>query len=171
MEWPHSSVVGAALTALKSQIETILGARVDTAAQRADVNRAIYNSGGLAIKVGTSALAKTVNTIYGQIGPLLFSKAAADMAALSGVVVHATFNVFVFMFDGTTLTSAMGTAGATLAAVVFPVVPTTKAVIGFVIINPTGTGDFTGGTTPLDDATSVPNAVYVNTVGTFVQPV
>jgi hypothetical protein len=35
--------------------------------------------------------------------------------------------------------------------------------IGFVIVNPTGTGDFVGGTTDLDDATVAPNAVYVNT--------
>jgi len=35
--------------------------------------------------------------------------------------------------------------------------------IGFAIINPTGTGNFVGGTTPLDDATVVPNAVYIDT--------
>ena len=37
----------------------------------------------------------------------------------------------------------------------------------FVIIHPTGTGDFVGGTTPIDDATKVPNAVYANTQGAF----
>lgn len=36
------------------------------------------------------------------------------------------------------------------------------------IINPTGTGDFVGGTTALDDATVVPNAVYLNgNIGPF----
>jgi hypothetical protein len=39
--------------------------------------------------------------------------------------------------------------------------------IGFVIINPTGTGPFVGGTTALDDATVVPNAVFVNVTGAF----
>ena len=42
-----------------------------------------------------------------------------------------------------------------------------KALIGFVVINPTGTGNFVGGTTPLDDATVVPNAAYVNTTEGF----
>ena len=66
-----------------------------------------------------------------------------------------------------TLTSAMGTEGATLAAVVMPPLPEKKACIGFVIINPTGTGNFVGGTTPLDDATVAPGALYVNTIGPF----
>jgi hypothetical protein len=61
----------------------------------------------------------------------------------------------------------MGTAGATIGAVVFPTIPANRAVVGFVIINPTGTGNFVGNTTALSDGTVVPNAVYVNTVGTF----
>ena len=40
-----------------------------------------------------------------------------------------------------------------------------EVVIGYVIINPTGTGNFVGGTTELDDSTVVPNAVFVNTQG------
>ncbi len=48
---------------------------------------------------------------------------------------------------------------------VFPTVPTNEAVLGFVEINPTGSGNFVGGTTALDDGTVVPNAVYVNTIG------
>jgi hypothetical protein len=52
-----------------------------------------------------------------------------------------------------------------------PTVPVGKAQLGFVIINPTGTGPFVGGTTPLGDATVVPNAAYVNTIGPFDQTV
>jgi hypothetical protein len=90
------------------------------------------------------------------------------MPALSGTVVNATFNVFCFFVDsGGTVTSAMGTAGASLAAVQFPQFPVKKTMIGFVIINPTGTGNFVGGTTALDDATVVPNAVYVSPSGGF----
>jgi hypothetical protein len=86
------------------------------------------------------------------------------MAALSGTVANAKFNVYVFFIDSAgTLTSRMGTAGATLATVKWPEFPENKACIGFVIINPTGTGDFVGGTTALDDATVVPGATYVNT--------
>jgi len=121
-------------------------------------------TGGLAIKAGGSVLAKTVNTVYGFVDGVLFTKAAADSAALAGTVSNAAFNVFVFSceVDGTMVTT-MGTEGATLAAVVFPAVPTDAAVLGFVVINPTGTGDFVGGTTDLDDATVVPTAAYVNT--------
>lgn len=129
----------------------------------------LLNTGGLAIKAGGSALAKTVNVIKYFLAGNMYSKAAADMAALSGTVTNAKFNVFCFFVaaDGT-LTTAMGTEGATLADVVFPAYDlTTKCMVGFVIINPTGTGNFVGGTTPLDDATVVPNAVYINTVGPF----
>ena len=59
------------------------------------------------------------------------------------------------------LQAQMGTAGDTLGEVVFPTVPDDNAVIGFIIVNPTGTGDFVGGTSCLDDATIVPNVVYV----------
>ena len=170
-EWPHADVDEAARAALKAQLEAILDLDVDAFPTRSELNRAIYNTGGLAIKAGSSAVVKTVNTIYGQIGATLFSKTAADMAALAGTVTADKFNVYVFMIDAAgTLTTSMGTEGATLGAVVFPTVATTKAVIGFVIINPTGTGNFVGGTTPLDDGTVTPNAVYVNTVGAFVQP-
>lgn len=125
-------------------------------------------SAGLVIKAGGSAIVKTgasaaqfiANGVLGSIG------AATDMAALSGTVSNAKFNVFVFFIDSAgTKTSAMGTEGASLAAVQWPAFPAGKACIGFTIINPTGTGNFVGGTTALDDATVVPNAVHVSVVG------
>ena len=127
----------------------------------------MYTSGALAIKTGGSALAKVGTLCYGINKGKPFSIAAnTDMAALSGTVVNATFNVYVFDRDSAgTLTSAMGTAGATLAAVSFPARVQGKTRIGYVIINPTGTGDFVGGTTALDNGTVVPNAVYVNLIG------
>jgi hypothetical protein len=126
----------------------------------------ILTSGALAIKAGASAVVKTVNTVTALVGGALVSKAAADMAALAGTVAHAKFNVYAFFVsDAGTLTTVMGTPGDTLAAVIMPKANSTKAMIGFVIINPTGTGGFVGGTTALDDATVIPNAVYVNTVG------
>jgi len=136
--------------------------------QRAVTNY-VLNTGALAIKAGSSALAKTVNTVYFLIDGSLFSKGAADMAALSGTVTADKFNVFVFTVDSAgTLSSHMGTEGSTLGGVVFPEIPEGEAVIGFVIVNPTGTGDFVGGTTELDDATVVPNAVYINTPFPFL---
>lgn len=125
---------------------------------------------GLAIKTGGSAIVKTgAAAYYGVANGVLVTKAAAtDMPALVGTVANATFNAFAFFVDAAgTVTVALGTAGATLAAMKLPPIPVQKAMLGFVIINPTGTGDFTGGTTALDDATVVPNAVYVNTNGAF----
>lgn len=135
--------------------------------QRATVTGLLV-SGALAIKAGASALAKTAATVYFMIDGQVYSKAAADMAALSGTVTNAKFNVFLFCVkaDGT-LATTMGTEAATLGGVVFPTPADGCACLGFVIINPTGTGNFVGGTTALDDATVVPNAVYVNTLGEF----
>jgi len=126
-------------------------------------------SAGLAIKAGASALVKAATAFYAIAGGKLVTKVAnTDMAALSVTVTNAKFNVFVFYIDSAgTLTSAMGTEGASLAAVVFPLTPEGKAAIGFVIINPTGTGNFVGGTTALDDATVAPGALYVNLTAPF----
>lgn len=122
----------------------------------------IYGAGGTVPKIGSS-------DFYAFIQGVLVKKAAStDMPALSGTVVNATFNVFCFFMDQSgTLTSVMGTAGSTLAKVVFPQFPEGKVLVGFVIINPTGTGNFVGGTTALDDATVVPNAVYQSPSGSF----
>lgn len=122
------------------------------------------SSGALAIKAGGSALAATASAVTVLVDGKLVAKAAADMAALSGTVANAAYNVFVFSLDGAgTAITEMGQEGATLAAVRFPPIPKGRAVLGFVIIHPTGTGDFVGGTTVLDDGTVVPNASYVNT--------
>jgi hypothetical protein len=126
------------------------------------------NAAGLVIKAGGGVLAKSGASDCYLIanGVLLKIAAATDMPALSGTVLNAMFNVFCFFIDsGGTKTSAMGTAGATLGAVKFPQFPTKKALIGFIIVNPTGTGNFVGNTTALDDATVVPGAVYINGIG------
>lgn len=130
----------------------------------------MISTAGLAIKTGGSAIVKSgAAAAYGVANGILQKIAAAtDMAALSGTVTNAAFNVYCFFIDSAgTLTSAMGTEGATLAAVKFPQFPNSKALIGFIIVNPTGTGNFVGGTTALDDATVVPNVVYQNSVAGF----
>lgn len=122
---------------------------------------------GLVIKAGGSAIVKNGVAWYGLVQGKLVTKAInTDMPALSGTVTNAKFNVYAFFVDSAgTVTSQMGTEGATLAAVVFPAIPVGKTLIGFVIINPTGTGNFVGGTTPLDDATVAPGALYVSPHG------
>lgn len=142
--------------ALRSVLSELQSAAVDQ----------LLSTGALAI--GTAkAKVKVANTITAFVNGILVRKTTEDVT-LSGTILADLFNVYVIYVDSAgVLTSAMGTAGATLAAVVFPTTPADKAVVGFVIVNPTGTGNFVGGTTELDDATVVPNAVYVNTVGTF----
>jgi|ERR1017187_1209230 glycine cleavage system protein P-like pyridoxal-binding family len=128
----------------------------------------LLTTGALAIHGSASALAKTVNTIYFMVDGQMYSKTAADCAALVGTVANATFNVFVFSVNAAgTFATQMGTGAATLGGVVFPAVADGYVAVGFVIVNPTGTGAFTGGTIALDDATVVPNAVYINTLGDF----
>jgi hypothetical protein len=135
--------------------------------QRSTVN-SLLNAGGLVIHGSASKVAKTVNTIYCVVDGVLMSKAAADMPTLVGTVTAAKFNVFVFTTDVSgNLKAYMGTEGAALINVVFPAPLDGEVVIGFVIINPTGTGNFVGGTTAIDDATVVPGALYVDTVGEF----
>lgn len=126
-------------------------------------------SPGLAIKGAGEPLAKAGSAFRAVInGRIIATAANTDMPALVGTVAADAFNVYAFFIDKAgTLTSAMGIAGATILAVKFPPVPVGKACIGWVEINPTGTGDFVGGTTDLDDATVEPNAVYVNVTGPF----
>lgn len=156
-----SGIGSAADRAALDKVLTPIGDRISTQT---------LSTAGLAIKAGASAIVKTGASacqyaIKGKLGSIA---AATDQAALSGTVTNAKFNVFAFFVDAAgTGTSAMGIEGATLGAVVFPPIPEGKAMLGFVIINPTGTGNFVGGTTALDDATVVPNAVYVNTIGPF----
>lgn len=127
------------------------------------------SSAGLVIKTASSALVKAGSVTHAVANGVLVQKAAnTDMAVLSGTVTNAAFNVFVFTVDSAgTLYTQMGTEGGSLAAVRWPDIDPKRAIIGFVIINPTGTGNFVGGTTALDNGTVVPNATYVNTQGAF----
>jgi hypothetical protein len=121
----------------------------------------ILAKGTIAIHGASSPLAKMTNTLYAMVDSVVVKLAAADLPALVGTVVNGTFNVFVFTINASgTVKVYMGTAGATLAAMVFPTTLDGECPIGFVLVNPTGTGNFVGGATNLDDSTVVPNAVY-----------
>lgn len=129
----------------------------------------LTTSGALAITGVASSTAKIVNAITAVCAGRSVTKAAAtNMPALAGTVPNAQFNVFSFFIDNAGVLSTLaGTPATSLVGVIHPQRPQFKAQIGYVIVNPTGTGAFVGGTTALDDATVVPNAVYVNTVGAF----
>jgi hypothetical protein len=128
------------------------------------------SSAGLVISATTTKVKTGANIFYYSVGGILSSIAAGtDMPVLVGTVTNAKFNVFVFTVDkaGNTYTT-MGTEAGTLATVGWPKnLPANRTVIGFVIINPTGTGNFVGGTTALGDGTVVPNAVYISPLGAF----
>ena len=130
-----------------------------------DSYNTLLSTAGLAIKAGGGKVAKAGTLAKAFIdGKLVSIEDDTDMPALAGTVANGKFNVFVFSMDSAgAFTAQMGTAGDTLGEVVFPTVPDDNAVIGFIIVNPTGTGDFVGGTSALDDATIVPNVVYVDT--------
>lgn len=116
-------------------------------------------------KIGAAACHYQAKGVNGQIA------AGTDMPALVGTVANATWNIFVFTVDKAgNLYSYMGTAGATDGTVKWPVLNTEHAIIGYIKINPTGTGNFVGGTTALDDVTVVPNTQYISPVGALFPP-
>jgi len=131
----------------------------------------VLNTAGLVIGSSSKPKVKIANTIYALINGVLVKKTTAEITlTTANNVANGKFNVIVLSINASgTVTPTNGTAGDTIGAVVFPTVPDNEVVIGFVIINPTGTGGFVGGTTDLDDATVVPNAVYVNTPYPFNQ--
>lgn len=121
------------------------------------------STAGLVIKAGGSTLAKTGAAVYQAVvqGKSVAIAAATDMPALTGLSITANkFNVACFFVDSAGTTTALfGTEGATEGAVIFPDFPVGKALIGYLVITHSST--FTGGTTPLDTATTK----YVSPVG------
>ncbi len=127
----------------------------------------LLSSAALAIGSTSTAAVKVVSVCYAFINGGLVSCAVQE-AALSGTVTNGTYNVFLLSADTAgTITALMGTGASALSGVVLPAVSALTAVVGLVIVHPTGTGNFVGGTTALSDVTVVPNAVYLNTVGAF----
>lgn len=120
-------------------------------------------SAGLAIKTGGSALAKTGSAVWVGLadGKVRAIAASTDMPALTGISITAdSFNVVVFFVDSVgTVTAVAGNEGADEDDVIWPDHPKGKAPIGALLITHSST--FTGGTTPLDTATTV----YLNIVG------
>lgn len=122
------------------------------------------SSAGLVIKAGGGTLAKTGSaaSVYIANGVPVSIAGSTDMPALVGTITAGAYNVFCFFIDAAgTKTVAMGTEGATLAAVDFPPFPQGKALIGFLVVTYAST--FTGGTTPLDTATTI----YCSPTGAF----
>lgn len=128
----------------------------------------LFKSAGIAIATTTTKV-KTASAVYAMINGALVAKAATDnFWTLSGTVTNAKNNVYVLCMDASGNAAAfMGTEASTIAGIVWPVVPDGYVVFGFVFVNPSGTGNFIGGTTALSDGTVVPNAVYIDTPFAF----
>ena len=123
-------------------------------------------SAGLVISAGGATTAKTgASAFYATAGGSLVSVAGSTtLPVLTGIntTVGGYYQVACFFVDSAgTLTVAGGAQGATLGAVGWPQFPVKKALVGFLII--TYASAFTGGTTPLDTATTV----YVSPLGPF----
>ena len=145
----------------KDALRPVLSAIVDRFSSQATA------TAGLVIKAGGGVLAKTGATAFqGVAGGVPVTIAdSTDMPALTGInITAAKYNVVCFFIDSASVVTAVaGTEGATLAAVKFPdfADQRNKALVGYLII--TYASAFTGGTTPLDTATTV----YVSPVGAF----
>lgn len=149
---------------------TRMGVMTPVAATGDRLSSKSLNTANLGIKAAGSPTVKTGGAAYYAVckGRIVTKAGNTDMAALSGTVANGQFNVFAFFVDiAGNLTTIPGQPGATLNAVIQPEPPAGQAQLGLLIINPTGTGPFVGGTTALDDATVVPNAVYINTIGAY----
>lgn len=118
------------------------------------------SSAGLVIKAGGSALAKTGSAVTNLVanGIPVAIPASTDMPALTGIDnTAAYYRIVCFFCDSAgTVTAAAGAEGATLAAATFPPFPAGKALVGFLTIYYASA--FTGGTTPLDTATTTYNS-------------
>lgn len=115
------------------------------------------NTAGLVITAGGGTTAKIgASDFYALVaGALVKLAAGTSMSSLVGVNAPAGgFNVALFYVSSTgVVTTLAGTPAATLGAVVFPAPTKNQALIGLLII--TYASAFTGGTTPLDTATTV----------------
>ena len=129
----------------------------------------MLSTAGLVIKVGGSTLAKTgaITAHYiadGVKGRILSS---TDMPALTGLnIANGKWNVIVFTIDKAgTVRAQIGKKDATTeAGIQWPELDQRRAIIGMIVIN-AATGAFTGGTTPLDDATLA--VQYISPIGSF----
>lgn len=118
------------------------------------------SSAGLVIKAGGSTLAKTGSAVTNLVanGIPVAIAASTDMPALTGIDITAGYYRIVCFFcdSAGTVTAAAGNEGATLAAATWPPFPAGQALVGFLTI--TYGSAFTGGTTPLDTATTTYNS-------------
>ncbi len=112
------------------------------------------------IQTGNAA----VFTVNGVFYALIATDNYWDLTGFN--VTNGAFNICLLcMDDASAMQIGIGTEAALAADVILSDTPADSCVVGQVLVNPTGAGNFVGGTTDLDDAGVVPNAVYTNLSG------
>lgn len=139
-----------------AKLGTLLAAIVADIAALAS-NTRILVSPALAIKAGSSAVAKATAAFSAMVAGVVVTKAAnTDMSALVGTLATAKYALWAFYMDSagsittSTKTADAGTAAAALA--LKPAVPTDKVELGYIIVGNATGSNFVGGTTALDAA-------------------
>ena len=117
------------------------------------------NGGSLQIKTSSSALAKTTSAINYLINGYLYSKAAWDLAALTGYNVTSAYTAVLSVFLDSAWTfsyeksaEVANTATFRLGDVASLKSTASKALVGYIVIKNATASVFTGGTTALDAA-------------------
>lgn len=157
------------LTATRAEVVKLV---TDIATHRTEANKIrtglinmTLTDAAVAIATNKAKIKTVTNPISYIVNGTFYSKAATDdFWVLTGFnCTNAQYNKCLLCIDSSgNMQIAAGTEAASAGAVVLPAIPASYAVVGMVQVHPTGTGNFTGGTTELDDATVVPNATYTD---------
>ena len=118
-----------------------------------NIDNVLLNKPVIAIKAGSSALAKLTNAALVKVAGTLIRIAAADLPAITTAASLASGekNVVLEVTDSAgTVSNLYGTKSTTYAGIVFPKVSAGSVLLGGFVI--TAAATFTGGTTALDAA-------------------
>ena len=125
----------------------------------------VFTSASLAITEAGSTTVTAGAGAKGVVNGVPVTALAGVMPALSGTVLQNNFQVYCFYMSIVGAYSIKaGVQASSLLNVTWPSTDANTAMIGFVVVNPTG-GNFVGGTTALDAAGV--NTTYYNCVGGF----
>lgn len=126
-------------------------------------NAMCFAVGGSAIAT-TAAKAKFTNTLQFSIGGFAYTKAATDnfwTLDTTCNVTNANWNgIWLGLNAAGAAVIQAGTQASTQAGIIMPAPAATTCVVAYLTINPTGAGNFVGGTTSLSDGSVVPNAAF-----------
>ena len=116
----------------------------------------------LAVKSAASPLARVTGNVTAMLNGRLVQSVAADLPAVTLVLTAAQTAYGLVLMDAAGVFTVNYSAPAVgVGNIQFPLVPTDKVALGFILFNTAAT--FTGGTTAMDTA----GISYFNTVGAF----